>query len=54
MGRYNNDTATICYLNGAINVLTSSLLFNDIFFAIKSGGRSSTSFISSVGSILAR
>ena len=38
VGRYNNDTATVCYLNGAINVLTSSLLFNDTFFVIKSGG----------------
>ena len=39
VGRYNKDTATVCYLNRAINVLTYSLLFNDIIFVIKSGGR---------------
>ena len=38
VGRYNNDIATVCYLNGAINLLTSSVLFNDTFFVIKSGG----------------
>ena len=38
VGRYNNDTATLCYLNGAINLLTSSVLFNDTLFVIKSGG----------------
>ena len=35
-GSFNNDTVTVCYLNSAINFLLSSLLFNDIFFVIKS------------------
>ena len=36
VGRFNYNTATVFYLNSAINLILSSLLFNDTFLVIKS------------------
>ena len=38
VGPFSNDTATVCYLNSAVNLIFSSLQFNDFFFTIKSQG----------------
>ena len=38
VGPFSNDSATVCYLNAAVNILFTSLQFNDIFFTIKSRG----------------